>query len=405
MLLYVMNEHPSVSETFVVTEAAAVTAAGVAVKGYALRRGDAGKPAAPLDLVCPPPHPWRLVATSARHPMACCRLVLRACRERIPIRETVRLLLAEAHAEYAWSRVEELGIAHVHAHFLGRTADVAAALSKRLKCQWTATAHASEAYTPSEPSLFRRRVAEVAGVACASRRVQNALLQHAPKVLTTVIHCGVDLSALEAKVDAGSTRVRSIVTIARLVPTKGHWTILAAAERALAGDENLHWRVIGGGELYDELQADSRYQALHPRLFLTGPLDHDGAVQELADASAFVLPCEPDAVGDRDGIPVALMEAMALGVPVITTDTGGIGELVEDHRTGFIVPPGDADSLARALLLLLYDMNPTEVAEITRAAQIKVHDEFRADREALKLIEFVANASGVRLLGSQGMHE
>lgn len=396
MLLYVMSDHPSVSQTFVVTEAASVRATGVPVLGYALQRGSARHAAAPMDLVCPPPPTWRLALVAAKMPRRCCQVLLSAKRDHISLREAARLLLAEAHAQYAWPYVKDLQIKHIHAHFLGRTADVAQAIAQRLRCKWTATAHAADAYTPAEPALFRRRIDDVSGIVCANERVEKAIVRHASQdaLTTRVIHCGVDVRMLQRIRKCDALDAPHVLTIARLVATKGHWTILQAAEDALTRDETLRWTIIGGGELYDALRADERYRALCPRLKLSGPMDHESALRQLAGASAFVLPCEPNAHGDSDGIPVALMEAMALGVPVITTDIGGIRELVVDRVTGFMVPPRDSTSILKALNTVLYDMHERELARIRSSALAKVLDEFSADREAAKLIEFLAQATG-----------
>lgn len=395
-LLYVMHDHPSVSQTFVVTEAAAVRAAGVPVVGYALHVGGASKPAAPMDLVCPPPQWWRLVLEVCKAPQRFWRALWRARCYRMSLRERLRLVFAQAHAEYAWPHVRALGVTHVHAHFLGRTADVACALADKLGAKWTATAHAQDAYAPSEPGLFRRRIDHVAGVVCASERVQRAAIARAvgSTLRTRVVRCGVDTHMLADMEDRNEGHDRTIVTIGRLVATKGHWTILRAAEDVLNRDELLRWTIIGGGELDGALRRDERYRALYPRLKLAGPLDHQAALRALAGARAFVLPCEPDATGDSDGIPVALMEAMALKVPVITTNVGGIGELVTDHVTGFVVEPRDSNSLIRALSDVLYHMDKNELDQIRRAGLEKVMDEFSAEREAAKLISFLGEASG-----------
>jgi colanic acid/amylovoran biosynthesis glycosyltransferase len=396
MLLYVITDHPSVSETFVVTEASAVRAAGVSVAGYALRRGRARRPAAPLDLACAPPSLRRLVLEVARSLFRFCQDLWFDKGGRISPREAVRLLLAEAHAAHAWRHVRTRGITHVHAHFLGRQADVALALSRRLGCKCTVTAHAADAYAPSEPALFQRRLRNVSGIACASHSVKRAVLSNARgrAPLTHVIRCGVDLSVIRetrGRTDAGA---RHVVTIARLVATKGHWTIFHAACEMMARDHALRWTVIGDGELDRALRKDPRYRAAYPRLMLTGPLDHEVALQHLAGASAFVLPCEPDARSDSDGIPVALMEAMALQVPVITTAVGGIPELVSDRVTGFIVPPRDATSLVRVLSAVLYATDDDDLTSIRSAGLAKVMRDFSAPREAAKLIQFIREATG-----------
>jgi len=395
MLLYVMIEHPSVSQTFVVTEAAAVQNAGMPVVGYALRRGQATQSAAPLDLICPPPTKMALVRAVVRSYRDCVRTLWRARKHRISLGEAARLLLAQAHAEIAWPRAEEAGVTHVHAHFLGRTADVSQALAAKLCCKWTATSHGGDAYAPAEVALLDRRLQDIAGVACANARVERELVRRAGNthLMTRVVHCGVNLESLRFQPNGTSRRVRRLITVGRLVATKGHWTILDAAAQLLTRDASLEWTIVGSGQLSEALQGDPRYRALYPRLQLAGPLDHSAALQALDGACAFVLPCEEDAQGGSDGIPVALMEAMAVGVPVVTTSIGGIGELVVDGTTGFIVPPRDAASVVRALEWILYTDPESKLPDIRRSARARIEEDFNSRREAQKLLEFISEVS------------
>jgi colanic acid/amylovoran biosynthesis glycosyltransferase len=314
MLLYVVTEHPSVSQTFVVTEAAAVRASGAQVTAYALAPGSAGESAADLHLICRPPSRLRLLLAALRGGKHCLRVLWRARSYRPSLAEMTRLLLAQAHAEYAWPKVRTLNVEHIHAHFLGRTADVSLALAQKLGCAWTVTSHGADAYAPREPALLKRRLEHASGVVCANLGVQRAIERRlpGPSPRTCIVHCGVDVNSLAYQHGRSRHQTREIVTVGRLVATKGHWTILEAAHRLMRQDEALRWTIIGGGELFESLQADRRYRALYPRLHLAGPMDHRATLQRLGEGAAFVLPCEVDAHGGSDGIPVALMEAMAL---------------------------------------------------------------------------------------------
>ena len=393
MLLYVMAEHPSASQTFVLTEAAAVEASGVRVVGYALRRGRAAAPAAPFFLICPPPTKRRLLLALMRALPQTLALLWTARTTNPTPSEAARLLLAQAHASHAERGARAIGVTHIHAHFLGRPADVADALAHRLTCKWTVTSHGADAYAPREPALHRRRLDSTAGVACANRTVQQALHKHTDRrsLPTRLVHCGVNLAQLRFELAPDTTSGPHLVTIGRLVTTKGYWTVLAAAHELLPRHPELRWTIIGGGPLDGALRSDSRYRSLHPRLALTGPMTHPSALAHLAGAAAFVLPCERDDRGGSDGIPVALVEAMALGVPVVTTSVGGIPELVVDRTTGFVVTPRDPASLIATLEAILYPTDDAALRRIRLAARSKVDRDFNAMREAAKLISFFSD--------------
>jgi glycosyltransferase involved in cell wall biosynthesis len=383
-----MNEHPSVSETFVVNEAAALKEMGVPVLSYALKRGTATRSAAPVDLLCDPPGPIRLLGSALTSPRAMIATLLAARKERRGLRDTLRLLLAEAHAAHIEQRVARAGITHVHAHFVARTADVAGALKKRLGIDWTATAHAGDIYAPTEPELLRRRIDDASAIACANEGLREAIQRLARRPLETpIVHCGVNTRELPFRsVRPGAPE---LVTVGRLVPTKGYWTILEAAPRIMAADSELRWTLIGEGPLDGELRSDPRFRGLAPRMSLAGGLDHPETLALIERAAAFVLPCEAAPDGDSDGIPVALMEAMALGVPVITSVVGGIAELIVDDETGFLVPPGDANALAAAVQRVLDPQSSEVVDRVRAAAREKVEREFDLHGEAARLAELL----------------
>ena len=108
----------------------------------------------------------------------------------------------------------------------------------------------------------------------------------------------------------------------------------------------------------------------------------------LAAADVFVLPCVVAADGDIDGIPVALIEAMACGCPVISTRVSGIGELLDEGRAGILLDPGDPDQLAAALERLIAD--PELVADLSRRGRERIETDFDLARETEKLAQFFA---------------
>lgn len=393
MVLYIMNNYPSVTETFVATEAAAVAGLGLPVVGYALRAGTAKRSAAHVDLICPPPTRLRLLLAGLRDGPAMPVALWRARRHRLSARETARLLFAHLHAAHALRASRRAGVSHVHAHFLGRTSDVASTLAGRLECAWTATAHACDVYAPTEPRLLQMRLRSVAAVACASCDVREVLERRAggTRVRTAVVHCGVGTASLGFFPRArGSREGRHLVTVGRLVPTKGYWTVLQSALSLMRRHRSLRWTIAGDGPLREELIRDPRYRELAPRIELVGAVDHAAVLALVSEADAFVLPCERDAQGDSDGIPVSLIEAMALGVPVVSTPIGGIPELVVPDETGFLVAPRDVGALTETIERLLYRTRPAEIERILAAAREKVEREFDTSAQAAALVELLS---------------
>lgn len=387
-VLYVLHEHPSVSQSFVVNEAAAVSGLGPKVLGYALKRGGAGLPAAELDLIETPPTKARLATVATTDIRAGLSAVRRA---RGPLRgsEAARLILAEAHAAHALSGASAGRINHIHAHFLGRTSDVASALARRIGCRWTATAHGNDVYAPGEPGLLRMRLRGAAAIACASEDVRRHVLRHAKtvgiRVETRVVRCGINASAFEfTPRDPAATP--HVVSVGRLVETKGYVTALAAMKTLMVDNDDLRWTIVGDGPLRNRLEVDVANAQLDHRIAFAGALDHREIAPLLTGSTVFLLPCLRGPDGESDGIPVALMEAMAIGVPVVTSPVGGISELVSDGETGYLATPGDTEALVSTLCRALNPALENERHAISRAAREKVARDFEQSREAQELI-------------------
>jgi glycosyltransferase involved in cell wall biosynthesis len=172
-----------------------------------------------------------------------------------------------------------------------------------------------------------------------------------------VVHLGIDPGSLPAPREPEQPQI-IFSTASGLVEKKGANILLEACE--ILSRRRSGWRcVVAGSDEKGEVL--ERYRALVKRKGLQGRVEFPGAVRAsdllemAASASVFALPCIEAADGDMDGIPVSLMEAMAMGLPVVSTRISGIPELIEDGVSGILTSPGDAEALARALEGLLDD--------------------------------------------------
>ena len=182
-------------------------------------------------------------------------------------------------------------------------------------------------------------------------------------------HLGVDIDHLPMRdpkpLQAGD-RIE-ILTIARLTEKKGVHHLLDAVALLPAEDRTrINLRIIGEGPMADQLKAQVADLELLSQVSFEGAQSHQAVLAAVRKADAMVLPSITAADGDQEGIPVSLMEAMALGVPVISTYHSAIPELIRDRETGFLVPEGDPDALAQVLRRFLKDGPSTEMINRAR---------------------------------------
>lgn len=281
----------------------------------------------------------------------------------------------------------------VHAHWATYPSTVAWALARITGRRFSFTCHAHDIFLDHQ--LLSRKVEEAALAVTISRYNIDWLSQHVsaqalPKL--AVIHCGVDVQRTACQLDGRNGQ--HIVAVGRLDPIKGFDVLIDALH--LLSERGIDYRctVIGEGPLRTELEAKSRARSISDRIDWVGALPQEAVQAALRDAAIFALPCQVAADGNRDGIPVALMEAMASGCAVVTTAVSGIPELVEDGVDGLLVAERDATALANALQQLIED------AELRRrlaiAARARVETDFDAQTEARKLRTLMSSTANGR---------
>src|SRR5262249_14360780 len=184
----------------------------------------------------------------------------------------------------------------------------------------------------------------------------------------TIIPNGLDA----ANVVAGPprTRLRTIVMVANLRAEKGHDVLLDAAADVLRRVPDVHFDLVGAGPELDSLRARARARGGDHAVTSAGHCDDVAA--RLAAADVFVLPSRSEA------FPNAVLEAMAAGLPIVASAVGGILELIDDGRTGVLVPPGDPGALADALCRLIGD--PPHGARLGDAARVDARARYSFDR-------------------------
>lgn len=254
------------------------------------------------------------------------------------------------------SRIRAAGATHVHAQHADYLADAAMAAAACLRLPFTLTGHANDLYTHPgrlvEKIRAAQRVATCTGFNERHLRDLCAAAGVDPVKIERVYH-GVDLDRFTPR--AAAAPPERLISVTRLKEKKGFPYLLEALALLKREGRRFTLEIYGDGDQRDALQTRIRELDLDDRVTLKGVIEHDRIPGVLAGAGIFVLPCVVLPNQDRDGIPNTLIEALATGVPVVSTSISGIPEAVRDGVSGLLVPERDAGALARAIERMMSD--------------------------------------------------
>jgi colanic acid/amylovoran biosynthesis glycosyltransferase len=253
-------------------------------------------------------------------------------------------------AVYVGSRLQEIGIRHVHAHFAGMAARTAFWIGKFFPITFSFTAHANDIFAPRDFEIGLDKLADATRVIITETDYAEKFLRERFPDRGDRIHRiynGLDLAPF-ARADFSSVPPL-IVAVGRLIAKKGFADLIRACRSLMERGKSFRCEIIGEGTLEEELREQIAQLDLQGCVELPGAKPQHEIREHLAAATAFVLPSVIDPDGGMDNLPTVIMEAMAAGLPVISTVIGGIPEMVIQNETGFLVPPGDASALAGAI--------------------------------------------------------
>lgn len=400
-----LKKYPRLSETFILDEILALEAAGVEVSVFSLRQPDDAR--FHSDLADVGAEVTYLPAFGSAATMAAFgtldRLrgstpggLGRALRflERVPAERRAPLLVQGlALAESA----RERSLDHLHAHFMTVAAHTALLAHVFTGVPFTVTAHAKDLYRDSVDVERFRTVAEAsAGLITVCEANRDYLRERfgLPPEAVEVIRNGLRLEALPRPV-AGPRRPL-VLGVGRLVEKKGFHLLVEACAVLAGRGVDFECVVAGEGEERDRLARLVADLRLEDRVRLIGAADRGRIFGLLQEAALVAAPCVVGADGNRDALPTVLIEALAMGVPVVSTPIGGIPEIVEPGVEGLLVPAGDAGALADAIERLLRD--PRLRSAMGSAGPRKAAARFDRSRNARRMMEIFEGA------GRPGLH-
>ena len=331
----------------------------------------------------------------ARHPRQYLSLLWRTLRENLGSPKfLVRALLLFPRAVWMADQFTADGIKHIHAHYATHPALVAWLINQLTGIPYSITVHAHDIFV-EKPMLATklRGSVFVSAISEFNRRYLTDMFGPWVQSKTKIVRCGIDPAYYGngKTLNPGVPDHLEIISIGSLQPYKGHVYLVKACRELRKRGISFHCKIVGGGELRPMLEHAIQENQLNELVELIGPRTQDEVSQLLRKANCYVQPSVITSSGKMEGIPVALMEAMASGVPVIATDISGIPELVRNGDTGWLVPPGNVEALAEALSQVYSD--PAEAQKRAQSGKKWVLTEFELVSNAKKLSSLFAQLS------------
>ena len=388
-IAYLSTDYPAVSHTFIQREIHALEARGIEVVPITLNRAPDAQLLTDLDrsdaartFVVKSASAGvavTLATTMLRHPLATLRGIRRAFGGTHGDLTRIRKqLLQFLEALLVWRHCRAERCDGLHAHFGQVPATVAwftAAFANDVhrsgRFTWSVTIHGWHEFVTEDTSRLADKLDAADGVVCISSFTRSQLMRIGPVSAwpkIDVVRCGLDLDDFPFRGERPAATVPTVVITARLSPEKGHLVLVQAVGRLRAAGTDVRVRCIGSGPFEADLREAAASAGVTDLIEFVGALAPSAVAAALREADVFCLP------SFAEGLPVSIMEAMAVGVPVVTTYISGIPELVVNDHTGWVVPAGDAEALAAALASALTSPERDRIVRQARDAVAAAHD-------------------------------
>lgn len=390
---YLMSRYPKITETFILNEVIALEKIGLDISLFPLQREKA-KVIHPKALSLMPKvtftpllsieifvnfclmclkHPVKMVSTFfniIRYNLGCSNFLLGA-------------IAFFPKAVYLSTLFKQQGFTHIHAHFANHPTMVAYVINQLSGIGYSFTAHGSDIHKRQHMLPEKFNAAKFAVMISQYNErffyTRTGLL-HNDKL--QIVRCGVDTQLFTPKIHTNND-VTQILCVASLREVKGHCYLIEACAQLKSQEIPFHLTLIGDGPMRGALEAQISQLNLENEVTLLGAQPQQKILESLAISDIFTLTSFQTASGNREGIPVVIMEAMACGLPVVASDVSGIPELVNDGKTGLLCETQNPKSIAEKLSILCSDSETR--GTMGMAGRAFVEQEFDLVKNAYKL--------------------
>jgi glycosyltransferase involved in cell wall biosynthesis len=420
-IAYVLKGYPRLTDTFITSEVYRMEQQGLRLRVFVIKPCTEPVPSDLLDKIAAKPvympdttsmsksSLFKWLSANLKHFLPSLRRVIR--KHPLGVLRAAGAAFAQAvrarKGFWAWPRkvyakeflqgvmladmLEQAGdVGHIHGHYCHGATTVTWFASMMAKLPFSFTAHAKDIYLPSlnPAGLLRRKMDAARFVITCTDANRDYLDNLGSKTPVHCIYHGLNAEFCDIMREQPGGRSTNghfrVLGVGRLIPKKGFDILVQAC--AILHQQRVPFEAVivaEGGEHEKEIRRLITTNGLEKNVLLPGPMSQSQLFDEYRKASAFCLPCRVLENGDRDGIPNVLMEAMAVGVPVVSTPISGIPELIHDGVNGLLVPSEDPEALAEAFLRLTRDQRLVE--DLSRNAQETIDSRFNGDKLATRM--------------------
>ncbi len=398
---YLMSRFPKISETFILYEMLELERLGLQIEVFPLIREQEAVSHPEAQAIVDRMH-WQPPLSKSvfaaqlywlrQSPRAYLQTWQHAIRGNLGVPKfLLRALAIVPQAAHYARRMQALGIEHVHAHWATHPTLAAYVIRMLTGIPYSFTAHAHDIY--AERPMLEDKIRHASFAVTISeynRQFLTQLYGLAAAEKTVVIHCGIDPDVFQPRASSTANDRLTLLCIGRLEEQKGHPYLIEACAKLKQAGLNFCCQLVGEGNDRQHIEAQIEQLGLAEDVILLGQQPRPRVYELLEQADIMILPSVATRSGRQEGIPVALMEALAMAKPCISTAISGIPELIEDGRTGLLVPERDAQALADAVQQLHDD--PEMGRQLAQTGREKVLREFNLYTTARSLYDRLISA-------------
>jgi len=323
-------------------------------------------------------------------PVRYCRALLYALRlAKTDLRRAILCIFYFLEAGILARWMQSRGLTHLHVHFATPAATVGIILARLAPVTISLTVHGPDEFYDVPGYYLQEKIATAEFVCAIGAYARSQLMKLSPVAQWNKFELsplGVDPGQFQRRTPGASSDKFEILCVGRLVPAKGQHILLAAVARVIALDRPVLLRLVGDGPDRRSLELEVRRLNLENAVRFEGALNQDQTRSCYETADVFAL------ASFAEGIPVVLMEAMAMEIPCVTTWITGVPELIRPEIDGLLVPPSDVDAFADALIRLMD--NRTLRLQLGKAARRRIEERFDLSQSVVRLADIFTRRLG-----------